>query len=151
MSRRRGLGDCWSGTELVSSPHTHTHCYCACLGVWLWIWLCCGCGKGIFLCWCLTTAVSNTDYSSLLYVEWMNPSQDICRKLILSSIHHLGLVCDTSFTVYTRKLWALHILRSQDSSLRNAYGPESDCCTFLFWWSRCLWHFCYWATSLNIE
>ncbi len=36
---------------------------------------------------------------SLPYMERMDPSQDICRKLILSSIHHLGFVRDSSFTV----------------------------------------------------
>lgn len=40
MSRRRGLGDCWSGTEAVSSPHAHCLCFCVCLCAWLRIWLC---------------------------------------------------------------------------------------------------------------
>lgn len=39
MSRRRGLGDCWSGTEAVSSPHAHCLRLCVCLCARLWIWL----------------------------------------------------------------------------------------------------------------
>lgn len=107
MSRRRGLAA--DQGQSLSLPLTLT--VCVFVWVWLWIRLCCGCGKGACLCWCLSIAQKQHRLQfTLLYMEWMDPSQDICRKLILSSIHHLGFVCDSSFTVYTRKQWALHTL-----------------------------------------
>lgn len=131
------------------SSHSLLLCVFVCVAVdlaMLWVW-----EGNMFVLVSQYCSQQHRLQFTLLYMEWMNPSQDICRKLILSSIHHLGLVCDSSFTVYTRKLWALHILSSQDISLGNAYGPVIECCAFLFWWCSCLWHLCYWVTSSNIQ
>ena len=83
-------------------------------------------------------------------MEWMNPSQDICRKLILSSIHHMGFLCDSSFTVYTRKQWALHTL-SKTFHREMHMNPRLSAVRIFFVW--CLWQrfvlSCYIASNAN--
>lgn len=89
--------------QSLSLPLTLTACVvCVCEAVdlaMLWVWE----GNMFVLVSQYCRKLHRLQFT-LLYMERMDPSQDICRKLILSSIHHLGFACDSSFTVYTRKL-----------------------------------------------
>lgn len=68
MSRRRGLGDCWSGTEPVSSPYTP--CYCVFVCVWEFYVV--DVGRRFV---CVGVLVLQGDWSSFCYMwsGWMFP------------------------------------------------------------------------------
>lgn len=120
MSRRRGLGDCWSGTEPVSSPHAG--CLYCCVRVCLRACVCV-CWKGrerVCVRRCLLPRhAAQTTVQSAVRAEDGWPSQDIWRRLILTSTRRLGF-CVRWLCVDTKATeWAPHPWRSQDIWLKK--------------------------------
>lgn len=136
MSRRRGLGDCWSGTEAVSSPHrslllVFLHALCLCVRAVDLAGVCGGCGKGICLCWCLGAAGSCADYSSVCYIwrGWIPPKTFVENWFWVPFI--TWVLCVT-----------VHSLRTQGSySMSSAYFkfPRRFTEKCIWTWDWVLW------------
>lgn len=113
MSRRRGLGDCWSGTEPVSSPHAG--CLYCCVRVCLPACVCWKWREHVCVRRCLLPRrAAQTTVQSAVRGEDGWPSQDIWRRLILTSTRRLGFRVRWLCVNAKATAWAPHPWRSQD-------------------------------------